>query len=146
MVLTTRNFAAPLHLNTTKNIDLQIFSNQQMNFYNQIDLTSIQVDRDPIKYNANKKKEKKPMTGLGSNTYLYLQIQIQIRRICIWSNFIPCICISIWNSKKKVHVFVFDKTYLTPALTDELIVLTLFWTPKEKHISFDISISYNDLA
>ena len=47
--------------------------------------------------------------GLGSNTYLYLQIQIQIqiRRICIWSNFKPCICICIciWST-----VFgVFDK-------------------------------------
>ena len=49
--------------------------------------------------------------------YLYLYLMSCIC-ICIWSDFSRCICICIWISGKNVFVFVFvfDKTYLTPAL------------------------------
>ena len=51
--------------------------------------------------------------------HLYLMSCICIC-ICIWSDFCQCICICIWNTGKHVFVFVFvfDKTYMTPALAE----------------------------
>ena len=66
-------------------------------------------------------------------TYLYLYLYLN-QCICIWIKLEQNICICIW--KIQIFVFVFDETYLTPALShndqffryrDYKKCLNLFW-------------------
>ena len=86
--------------------------------------------------------------SLGAYLYLYLYLMDCICIcICIWSNFCRCICICIciWNSEKNifVFVFVFDKTYLTPALstnerTNTLLSLKINTASMSKHPQWNL--------
>ena len=50
-------------------------------------------------------------------TYLYLYLYLnQCISICIWIKVEQNICICIWKIQFFLFVFVFDKTYLTPAM------------------------------